>query len=175
MSDGEDKTGENAGSHRELPDGEAGTPRPYNGNGTAMPVSAANVPLPGISGPPPIADAFATSYRDLYDKLAAAWHAVEIRQAIAEADYELQQKLATLASPEQTLERCEVVADYLRTVRTLGAPERQQAKIAFAYSRYLDEVRAIWSRPDIHDIDPHQLSAFGESIAWAGYYASLRP
>jgi hypothetical protein len=175
MSDGEDKTGENAASRRELPDGGTGTPGPYNGNGTAIPVSAAHVTLPSSSGAPSIADAIATAYRDLYDKLATAWHSVEIRQAIAEADYELQQKLAALSSPGQTLERCELVADYLRTVRTLGTPERQQAKIAFAYSRYLDEVKVIWSRHDIHDIDPRQLSAFGESIAWAGYYASLRP
>ncbi|WP_321869569.1 hypothetical protein [Burkholderia ubonensis] len=176
MSDGEGDMGNKTGNHRSpSPDGEAAVPGPYNGNGKAMPESVAHGGLSGTGAPASIHDAFASSYRNLYDKLAAAWNAVEIRQAIAEADHELQRRLAALSSPGQELERCEVMVQYLQTVRQLGAPERHMAKIAFAYSRYIDEVRDIWSRPDIHSIEPHELSAFGESIAWAGYFASLRP
>jgi hypothetical protein len=148
---------------------------PRAGTETAPAAAEMTVPSGLPTGTASLQEAFTSSYRNLYDKLEAAWNPVEIRQAVAEADYDLQRKLAAFCAPGQELERCEAMAEHLRMVRQLSAPERQGAKIAFAYSRYIDELKTIFARPDIHSIGPQQLSAFGESIAWAAYFSSLRP
>ena len=123
----------------------------------------------------PFCEAFTVAYRNLYDKLHAAWNPVEVHQALMEAHAELEKKLAALPPLNYELERCEATAEYLRTVRSLYPTERQRTKIAFAYSRYLDELKAIWSGLDIDKVEPAQLSAFGQSITWAAYFASFRP
>ena len=120
-------------------------------------------------------DACNTAYMHFYKKLEAVWHSVDIRQTLAEAEFELHGKLASFAAPERELERCEARSYYLRLAQQLHSPERQRTKVAFAFERYLDEIQAIWRRPDIHTIDPREISIFSESVAWAAYHASLRP
>ena len=119
--------------------------------------------------------AAARAYRDFLDKLEAAWHPLDLGQSAHEAERELQQALARFDAPHQELERCEARTAYLRAVRRLHSPERQSAQIAFAFSRYLAAIRELWGRPDLDSLDPSLISALGESIAWAGYYASQRP
>jgi hypothetical protein len=138
-------------------------------------ISSSDAALPAGAIAASFQDAYALAYRKFYQKLEAAWHSVDIRQTLAEAEFELQCKLASFVGPGQELERCEATADYLRLVQHLNSAERQRTKIAFAFERYVDEVQAIWRRSDIHAIDPREISRFGESIAWAAYYASMRP
>jgi hypothetical protein len=119
--------------------------------------------------------AAARANQDFFDKLHAAWQPLDLGQSAHEAEMELQQALARFDAPHQELERCEARAAYLRALRRLHSPERQSAQIAFAFSRYLAAIRGLLSRPDLDSLDPGLISALGESIAWAGYYASQRP
>lgn len=140
------------------------------------------IPAPAAPDAPPPPDttaefeaAFLAAYRALCDKLQAIWNPVDLQQTAAEADHTLQRRLAALEGPDQALERCEAWAEYFRAIRRVTAPERQRAQIDFAMARYLDAVKVIWDRPDLHRIDPRVITAFGESIAWAGYHVGQRP
>ena len=132
-------------------------------------------PRPTPPDPEAFHAAFTQAYADLRTKLDAAWNPLDLGQAAAEAETELQHRLTVLTAPHQELERCEARVAYLRAVRQLSSPERQRAQIAFAFTRYLDTIRPLWARDDLGELDPGLLSQFGESIAWAGYYASQRP
>ena len=120
-------------------------------------------------------DAVLTAYRDLCAKLEAVWCPADLHQSAAEAQHAMQQKLAGLGGPGQELEQCEAMVDYLRAVRRLHAPERQRAQIDFAFRRYLEEMRAIWTRDDLTEMPPGLIVEMGESIAWAAHYADQRP
>jgi hypothetical protein len=138
--------------------------------------SAAKGTAPQVTPDPAgFAETASRAYQDFLDKLEAAWHPVDLSQSAYEAEREMQEALARFDAPHQELERCEARIAYLRAVRSVTAPERQSAQIASAFSRYLDAVRTLWRRPDLDGLDPRLISALGESIAWAGYYASQRP
>jgi len=126
------------------------------------------------SAPTVVQEKFAKSYDDLMQALYCAWNSEEDAREWREAMEAMQKAFSEYASPSQVAERTQAYAEYLRKVRAAMDPEKVQSRIDTAFQQYMTAVSTLWSELDAKT-KPETLSRIGQSIAWAGYYASFKP
>ena len=117
---------------------------------------------------------FAKAYEDLMQALDQSWNSEEDARHWREANEELHRAWVKYSAPNQSFERAEAYAEYLRRVRDIAGPQKIQARIDQAFKRYLKTVDDLWDKLGA-DVHPQTLSLIGQSIAWAGHYAGFRP
>jgi hypothetical protein len=116
---------------------------------------------------------FVKAYEDLMQALHQAWNSEDDARQWREANEELHRAWTTHSAPDQCFERAQAYAEYLRRLREIAGPKKTQGRIDQAFKDYIKALDESWTKVGA-DVHPETLSLIGQSIAWAGHYASFR-